>query len=364
MGYQVDFIGVGQESKSGDAIAIRWGNLFGPREQQKVVVIDGGFRDSGHDISKHITNYYGTDLVNAVVSTHADQDHINGLDVVLDELRVRELWIHKPWEHNQGLAGRFADGRVTDHSLGERLRENLDAASELVGKAARLNIRIVEPFAGLSLHNNGEFFVLGPTANYYESLILGFNGMPVIRSALHETLKGLAGTVGRTLRQFVSTWGSDDLDDEDTTSAENNSSVITQLTVDDRRLLFVGDAGLTALSHAADQIAWRADGAGLRFVQIPHHGSRRNLGPTILNRLVGGPLPQGQSQGVTAMASTSKRGEPKHPRRAVMNAFTHRGVDAIATRGRTICHSYHTPERADWTPVSLEPYHWKYEDVE
>ncbi|MGB0466910.1 MAG: hypothetical protein ACPGF7_05165 [Pontibacterium sp.] len=27
MGYEVDFIGVGQESKSGDAIAIRFGNL-------------------------------------------------------------------------------------------------------------------------------------------------------------------------------------------------------------------------------------------------------------------------------------------------------------------------------------------------
>ena len=48
MGYEIDFIGVGQESKSGDAIAIRWGNLLGPREQQSVVVIDGGsarFRD-------------------------------------------------------------------------------------------------------------------------------------------------------------------------------------------------------------------------------------------------------------------------------------------------------------------------------
>jgi len=24
------------------------------------------------------------------------------------------------------------------------------------------------------------------------------------------------------------------------------------------------------------------------FVQIPHHGSRRNVGPTVLNRLLGG----------------------------------------------------------------------------
>ena len=152
MGYQVDFIGVGQESKSGDAIAIRWGNLRGPREQQCVVVIDGGFQDSGHHLSNHVKKYYGTDLIDAVVSTHADQDHINGLGAVLDELRVRELWIHQPWRHNHGLANRFADGRVTDRSLGQRLRQNLDTASDLVNKAAKLKIYIVEPFAGTSLH--------------------------------------------------------------------------------------------------------------------------------------------------------------------------------------------------------------------
>ena len=47
MGYEIDIIGVGQEAKSGDAIAMRWENLFGPRHEKKVVIIDGGFRDSG-----------------------------------------------------------------------------------------------------------------------------------------------------------------------------------------------------------------------------------------------------------------------------------------------------------------------------
>ena len=95
MGYEVDIIGVGQESKSGDAITLRWGNLYGGRDEQKVVVIDGGFRDSGKDVVDHITNYYGTTSIDAVVSTHPDQDHVNGLHVVVDELSVRELWIHK-----------------------------------------------------------------------------------------------------------------------------------------------------------------------------------------------------------------------------------------------------------------------------
>ena len=72
-----------------------------PESEQKVVLIDGGFQETGDDVVTHIKSYYGTTLIDAVVSTHPDQDHVNGLHVVLDELIVEELWIHKPWEHNQ-----------------------------------------------------------------------------------------------------------------------------------------------------------------------------------------------------------------------------------------------------------------------
>lgn len=298
MGYEVDIIGVGEESKSGDAIAVRWGNLFGSRNEQKVVIIDGGFRESGQDVADHVKKYYQTDSIDAVISTHPDQDHISGLDVVLDELSVRELWIHKPWEHNQGLACKFADGRVTDSSLGERLRKSIDSASDLVTKAKKQGIHIVEPFAGITLYDQGELCVLGPTRDYYESLLPEFDGMPTKK----VTIKGLfesVETVAKALRRFV--WGVDALDDEDTTSVKNNSSVIIQLVVENRRLLFTGDAGVTALSRAADQIVSSSQGADLRFIQIPHHGSRRNVGPTVLNRLIGEPVSQGQARNITPL---------------------------------------------------------------
>lgn len=44
MGYEVDVIGLGAESKIGDAIALRWSNLHGKRNEQKVVLINGGLR--------------------------------------------------------------------------------------------------------------------------------------------------------------------------------------------------------------------------------------------------------------------------------------------------------------------------------
>ena len=399
MGYEVDFIGVGQESSSGDAIAIRWGNLHGPRREQRVVIIDGGFQQSGEHLVvshilicvhygqpfgnsprmtpriytrkskrdrplvQHVRDYYQTDSVDAVISTHPDQDHVSGLHVVLDELSARQLWIHKPWVHNQGLADKFEDGRVTDSSLEKRLRESLDTACSLVAKAEEKHIRVVEPFACLSLDNDEQLCVLGPTQRFYESLIPQFDGMPKPKArVIIDMLEEVAGTTRKAAKRIFSTWGKDELDDDDTTSAKNNTSVITALNVEGDLLLFTGDAGVTALTCAADRLESHFPGTGIRFMQIPHHGSRRNIGPTILNHMIGCLVPEGQTRDITAIASTAKNGEPKHPRKSVMNAFTHRGVKALATRGRTICHSRNGIQRSGWSQARPDGYHWEYDE--
>ena len=134
--------------------------------------------------------------------------------------------------------------------------------------------------------------------------------------------------------------------------------------IDGRYLLFTGDAGITALTYAADHLDAIKNGANLRFIQIPHHGSRRNVGPTILNRLIGRPVGQDEKRTISAIASTAKKGEPKHPRKAVMNAFTHRGVSANATRGDTKRYHHNAPQREGWSVVEPDDYYWDYEDEE
>lgn len=360
MGYEIDFLGVGEESKSGDAIALRYGNLHGSRDEQTVVVIDGGFQSTGSKVIDHITTCFSTSKVDLVINTHADQDHINGLETVLNELEVKELWIHQPWLHNQGLADKFKDGRVTDNSLGERLKQNLEKAWSLVKLAESKGVTIREPFTGLT-DTGGGIKVLGPSIEYYESLIPDFDGMPEKATATNA-LESFFEKAAASIRRFFATWGEDQIDDEGVTSAKNNSSVITQLVVEGRRSVFTGDAGIQALEHAADQIDQCTSGADLRFMQIPHHGSKRNIGTTVLNRLVGEPISQGVSRNITAIASTAKNGEPKHPRKAVMNAFTHRGVNALATRGSGIRHYYNAPGRDGWNSMNPEPYHFDYEE--
>jgi beta-lactamase superfamily II metal-dependent hydrolase len=362
MGYEVDFLGVGEESKSGDAIAIRFGNLHGSREEQTIVVIDGGFKDTGEKLVEHIKSHFSTGVVDIVINTHPDQDHINGLETVLSELAVKELWIHQPWIHNVGLADKFQDGRVTDNSLSEKLKDNLEKAWALVQLAKSKGIVVKEPFTDLQ-DGSGAIKVLGPSESYYEELIQQFEGLPKTAS---ESMTGnnLLSKAMAVLKHFFATWGDDQIDDEGVTSAKNNSSVITQLIFDGRRLLFTGDAGIQALEHAADQVEQCFSGAELRFIQIPHHGSRRNIGPSVLNRLVGHPVQVDDSRPISAIASTAKSGEPKHPRKAVMNAFTHRGIRASATRGNGIRHSYEAPDRQGWSALDPEPYHYDYEDEE
>lgn len=281
----------------------------------------------------------------------------------ITELIVRELWIHQPWNHNQKLAEKFSDGRVTDNSLGERLKENLERAWSLIQLAEKKGITVREPFAGLQ-DASGCLRVLGPSRQYYEELLPDFDGMPNRAMVSREDIGDLLRSMLARVKRFFATWGHDQLSDDSVTSAKNNSSVITQLIVDNERLVFTADAGIQALTYAAEQIEGCMSGANLRFIQVPHHGSRRNVGPSILNRLVGYPVSEGESRGITAIASTAKGGEPKHPRKAVVNAFIHRGVRVLATRGSVICHFHDAPGRSGWSPLNPEPYHFEYEDEE
>lgn len=363
MGYELDFLGVGEESKSGDAIALRFGNLHGTRQEQTVVVIDGGFKATGEALVEHIRSHFHTERVDIVISTHPDQDHINGLETVLTELEVGELWIHQPWNHNQKLSEQFSDGRVTDDSLGERLKENLEKAWSLIQLANKQGITVREPFAGLQ-DSSGCLKVLGPSIGYYEELLPDFEGMPTRAVASADMIGDLLKTALAGVKRFFATWGDDQLDDDAVTSPRNNSSVITQLLIDGKRVVLTADAGIQALEHAADQIDQCLSGASLRFIQIPHHGSRRNVGPSVLNRLIGHPVRQGETRPITAIASTAKGGEPKHPRKAVLNAFNHRGVRVLATRGSGIRHHYEAPVRTGWDSLEPEPYHFQYEDEE
>ncbi|MCE5964396.1 ComEC/Rec2 family competence protein [Enterobacter roggenkampii] len=363
MGYEVDFLAVG-EKKSGDAICIRWGNLHGPRDEQKVVVVDAGYAGTATTIIEHLEKYYHTKTIDLLISTHPDADHVGGLASILENLEVKEFWIHQPWEHNQNLAQEFADGRITDASIAKRMQENLQKAFDAVKIAQKKNIEIKEPFQGMTW-DNATLVVVGPTQSYYETLIPDFARMP--KKAEAETgfdfLKaGLESLVekAKSFVEYVAEWFKDEgLDDNDTTSAQNNSSVIFKLEIEGRTLLFTGDAGITALDRACEFINTDT----LRFIQVPHHGSRRNVGPEILNKLIGNIVNEGEHRPISAFISCAP-GSDKHPHQAVINAFTRRGAKVIATEGSGKYHYHDSPARDGWSSVTPKSYVSSYKTEE
>jgi len=351
MGYEVDFLPVGGGERSGDAISIRFGNLNGQPNGQTVVIIDGGTKESGQALVRHVRSYYGTNRADIVVCTHPDSDHASGLTEVLEQMEVGVLLMHRPWEHADEIRSLFRNGRLTSAGLETKLEKALGDACELEKLAASKKIPIVEPFAGAAT-KDGTFQVLAPTKAYYESLLPNFRCTPEPKvepaAILAKALEGLRKGVG----WVAETMGIETLDDSGETSAENNSSAILLLSVDGERLLFTGDAGIPALTVAADFAqASGIDLGGTNFSQVSHHGSKRNVGPTILNRI----------KARTAFISAAEDGAPKHPAKKVTNALIRRGAKVFVTAGKTVRHHRDAPDRPGWVPATPVPF---YEQVE
>src|SRR3989344_5772253 len=345
MAYEVDYIPVDGGEKSGDAIVLRFGNLNGQRSEQSIVVIDGGFKESGELLVEHISKYYGTDQVDLVISTHPDADHASGLLVILEKLKVGGLLIHKPWDHAADIKNFFKNKSITVSGLEKSIEKSLQHASDLEDLAIKKNIPVYEPFQGLKL--GGELIhVLGPSNDYYESLLPSFRSTPQPKAEF-DILAQLKKAAGEAVNWIQDHIGIDLLNnDEDTTSPENNSSTIILFTIGDHKLLFTGDAGKTALLNAtayADSLGINL--ADLRFLDVPHHGSKRNLNSKILKRIKGG----------TAFVSASKDSK-KHPARKVTNALQKHGVAVFVTRGGSLLH-HNGGNGRGWFNATPEPFH-------
>jgi beta-lactamase superfamily II metal-dependent hydrolase len=321
MGFEIDFIHVGDKGRSGDAIAFRFGELNASPRRQTVGVIDGGTKETGALLVEHLEKHYQTDRVDYVFSTHPDGDHASGLTVVLERMKVGNLMMHLPWNHAGGIRN-MLERAYSIGRLETALVRALSNVDELEKLASKKGIKIYEPFSDGLQFNDGVLRILGPDKGYYQQLLPDFRDTPE-RSAPLRRGPGIV--------------------DNATTSAENNSSVILHMSNNGLDSLFTADAGIPALTRAADV----ADIEGknirsLNFIQVPHHGSRRNVGPAILNRLMGS----------TAFISVCKEGAPKHPSQSVINAFTRKGAKVYKTNGSTICHRHDAPDRG-W--VTLTP---------
>jgi len=345
---QVVFLPIG-DGKCGDSIAIRFGDLqSGDPAKQYVIVIDGGYTNDWQKVVDLVLNRFRLSKIDLLISTHLDGDHIGGLPGVVENLKVDNLWMHLPWEHS----GDYLDSRQDEfkgRGYTKDMEDTLSASSDLALAAERAGITPEEPFTGKQfITPYGFLTVLGPSKQYYEKLLpeivdksLGSSQStpPGIASYYSSSIThSLQSAIGKIENHFIET-----LTDRGETSASNDSSAIIIFELTDgptslRRYLFTGDAGIQALSYAAEYFQLLGYTAGdLNLIQVPHHGSRKNVGPTILDKFLGPrtALP-GMTRGEACVSVGKNCQSDGHPYKVVTNALKRRGYNVFQTQGTGI----------------------------
>ncbi len=297
MSLEIDMVDVGDA----DAIALRY---FYPDGRIFVAIIDGGNQDDGEKIIEIVRRYYQTTHVDLVVSTHPDHDYIAGLSQVVSELDVDQVWLHDPWLHIEPniprqVAIQLFKSRGIEN-VATKSTDDLDAFKSLVD---RLGIPRVEPFSGVQ---DGPLFVVGPSPAFYEGKLAGTDYTSI------ET-----GTT-----------------DNNETSTTNDTSSIILLQDGTQKYLFTGDAGVEALNDARSPWIF----GNLHWLDVPHHGSRRNLSSELVDYL----------KPTTAFVSAA--GTRKHPSSAAVNSLKRAGTTVYSThKGGSKWHHEGAPQRNDYS---------------
>lgn len=332
---ELDLMPVGAGEKSGDAIAMRFSD---PETGRLVVgVVDAGFRDSGEVLVEHVLGVYGVRSIDFALSTHPDLDHIGGMGVVMRELKVANLLIHRPGQH--GFPDNSGD----------------TPAEELVALADAQGTKVIEPFQGVNGYGN-VLMIAGPTKTYYEEQLAAQEATS--KGASVTASQGFFGRAGTALlaeaRAALDAFpGEIFFADAGGTNPRNNSAAILSLLVDGEHILLPSDAGVPAIAQALDFLDMEGrTAAPLRLFALPHHGSRHNIDRNTLNRILGDPTSERRG---TVVASVSREA-PNYPSPRVANAAGRRGYPVFTTAGSKLWHhSPDAPVRSAYSPATPLP---------
>jgi beta-lactamase superfamily II metal-dependent hydrolase len=330
MNYEVDFLPIGEGS--GDAIVIRYGD---DTEGYYLHVVDGGRTETAETIINHINTFYPGYHINHMVLSHADDDHATGLVGVLEKIEVHHLWMNRPWLYAADILHHF-HGNFSLQGLIDDIKERHPYLVELERLAIQKGTIIHEVFQGAKI---GTFTVLAPTKDRYINSIPDFGKTPERYSteaaADSQNFGLLRSLIEASKKKLEEKWDIETLANNVATSASNESCVVQYGLLGGKGVLLTADVGPIGLTEAGNFGAQ----LGLErpnFMQVPHHGSRHNVNPSVLDMWLGPKQPKGTVVG-TAFCSVGSNKED-YPRGQVKNAFMRRGFEVYSTRTKWISH--------------------------
>lgn len=264
--------------------------------------------------------------------------------------------MNRPWIYTKELISKKNDSRITEKSLEKRLRDKYPYIAKLEELAEKRNIPIHEAFQGKLIEKT--FKILSPSKEFYLDLVVESDKTPLIdekveHNALFESVKFFS----RYVKNLIEKWGKELLKENVNTSPENETSIVLlgSMPLDEEKeyILLTGDAGTQALNESISYARTQniAINASVKFYQIPHHGGRNNVTPSLLNSLLGKIVDENCFDGRVAFVSSADGSD--HPLQMVVNAFIRRGVKVYSNNnGSTICYlSSDMPQRDGWSKV-------------
>lgn len=331
--FEIDFPPI-EGKKSGDAILIRIGRVD-PRGKvldSKVWLIDGGFTSTAEYILEFMKKYYGSTRIDYIIATHSDNDHIEGLAHIIDNSNVGMLYIHDPSKHveethalesiSSPYSGKFVI-RGGASLEGRFLIASLQTADNINNKASTKGITLYEPFcapnSANAIHTGYDFlkaYILGPDEEYYKELLSKFRDYEEYKKYVEEA-KSFSMRASASLEDPPA----------NATSPENNSSVILLFDFQGDYFLFTGDAGVPALEKAFRRFPGGYAGAKQTLLfKVPHHGSKNNLGPSLLDKAFGSIA---RRRYAIILAADQ---DADHPHEVVVNELKKRGFEVHANK--------------------------------
>jgi beta-lactamase superfamily II metal-dependent hydrolase len=289
--------------KDGDAIII----TMTKASKSIIILIDSGEKSFKEkvilELNKSLSslNKQAPDLI---VCTHFDSDHLGGMIDIVNYFKrnIKCVWLHKPNEAMQKafvLPEKYFKRRVdlipsyeafTFKSemqkanlleQAEIVLESIPQLKSLVDTINKYGINIKEPFAGRTIVNDWpEISVIGPTQEYFHKLFP--NGIAFSKNLIRE--EASFNLLCESKLYALSTKKPCEILDENLgakkLTATNKASIILNITCNEKKYLFTGDAGIESFENITNYKEVLKD---IFFLKIPHHASRNNISSNLIS---------------------------------------------------------------------------------
>ena len=300
MDFVIDFLYVGD----GDGIII-WGR--NPNEEDFVFFLDGGNQGFGTKIINHYKEWikpylYKTKTI-AFINSHPHADHINGLIEIVKELGEEMTWgiyndpvkfISEELRENIKQSALRKEDADIDH-----LYKSFQKVQELNELCEQYNIQKFEALS--DAFNYEEIKIVSPSREFYTSKVQLFTNIDFLKKVDYSKSFTEVNEILESLKPC------DIVDEKNDASPENLSSTVIELIdSNNERYLLTSDSGVESFDDM-EKNGFNTE--NLNFVQLPHHGSRRNISTNWIGKFA------------PKMFLISAEGNEKHPRKAVLSCI-------------------------------------------